>query len=51
MLFKEFEDGCHGVSILIYSLCLIPYQSKKGDNDQEWIQSSTTLDPGYHMGK
>ena len=24
---------------------------KKGDKDQEMIQSSTTLDPGYHMGK
>ena len=25
--------------------------SKKGDKDQESIQSSTTLDPGYRMGK
>ena len=25
--------------------------SKKGDNDQESIQSSTAPDPGYHMGK
>ena len=25
--------------------------SKKGDKDQELIQSSTTADPGYHMGK
>ena len=24
---------------------------KKGDKDQESIQSSTTPDPGYHMGK
>ena len=26
-------------------------QSKNGGKDQETIQSSTTLDPGYHMGK
>ena len=26
-------------------------QSKKGGNNQESIQSSTTPDPGYHMGK
>ena len=26
-------------------------QSKKGGKDQESIQSSTTPDPGYHMGK
>ena len=25
--------------------------SKKEDKDQESIQSSTTPDPGYHMGK
>ena len=25
--------------------------SKKGSKDQESIQSSTTSDPGYHMGK
>ena len=27
------------------------YQIKKGGKDQELIQSSTTPDPGYHMGK
>ena len=26
-------------------------ESQKGDKDQESIQSSTTPDPGYHMGK
>ena len=26
-------------------------QRKKGGKDQESIQSSTTPDPGYHMGK
>ena len=26
-------------------------QSKKGGKDQETIQSSTTPDPRYHMGK
>ena len=25
--------------------------SKKDSKDQDSIQSSTTLDPGYHMGK
>ena len=24
-------------------------ESKKGDKDQEWIQSSTTPNPEYHM--
>ena len=28
-----------------------PSESKKGGKDQESIQSSTTPDPGYHMGK
>ena len=27
------------------------YRSKKGSKDQELIQSSTTPDPGYHIGK
>ena len=27
------------------------YESKKGGKDQESIQSSTTPDPGYQMGK
>ena len=27
------------------------HKSKKGCKDQETIQSSTTPDPGYHMGK
>ena len=26
-------------------------RGKKGGKDQESIQSSTTPDPGYHMGK
>ena len=26
------------------------YESKKGEKDKELIQSSTTPDPGYHMG-
>ena len=29
----------------------IVLQSKKEDKDQESIQSSSTPDPGYHMGK
>ena len=35
----------------IYVVLCIQYKSKKGDKDQESIQSSTTLDPGYQMGK
>ena len=27
------------------------YKSKKAGKDQETIQSSTTPNPGYHMGK
>ena len=27
------------------------YQSKKDGKDQKTIQSSSTPDPGYHMGK
>ena len=27
------------------------YESEKDDKDQETIQSSTTPDPGHHMGK
>ena len=29
----------------------VPNPSKKCGKDQESIQSSTTPDPGYHMGK
>ena len=29
----------------------VMYKSKKGGKDQETIQSSTTPDQGYHMGK
>ena len=31
--------------------CVSPSKSKKDGKDQESIQSSTTPDPGYHMGK
>ena len=27
------------------------FQKRKEGKYQEWIQSSTTPDPGYHMGK
>ena len=36
-------------------ICLVAEESlskvKKGGKDQETIQSSTTPEPGYHMGK
>ena len=35
----------------IYVVLCIQYESKKGGKDQESIQSSTTSDPGYQMGK
>ena len=38
-----------GMALLVTSQCL--EQSKKGVKDQEPIQSSTTPDPGYQMGK
>ena len=35
----------------VYLKDTIYVQSKKDDKDHETIQSSTTPDPGYHMGK
>ena len=35
----------------VYVVLCIQYDSKKGGKDQESIQSSTTPDPGYKMGK
>ena len=35
----------------IYVVLCVQYESKKGGKDQESIQSSTTPDPGYQMGK
>ena len=37
--------------LLCYTSEMKPLQSKKGGNNQEWIQSSTTPDPRYHIGK
>ena len=37
------------VSLIAYNINI--FISKKDDKDQETIQSSTTPDPGYHMGK
>ena len=33
------------------SICFHTCESKKGGKDQELIQSSSTHDPGFHMGK
>ena len=33
------------------NMIIMKYQSKKGGKDPESIQSSTTPDPGYPMGK
>ena len=35
----------------IYVVLWVQYESKKGGKDQGSIQSSTTPDPGYRMGK
>ena len=35
----------------IYVVLCVQYESRKGSKDQESIQSSTTPDPGYQMGK
>ena len=35
----------------IYVLLCVQYESKKGDKDQESIQSSTTPDQGYQIRK
>ena len=35
----------------IYVVLCVQYESKKGGKYQESIQSSTTPDPGYLMGK
>ena len=32
-------------------VCVCTQSKKKDGKDQETIQSSTTPDPGYHMGK
>ena len=34
-----------------YVVLCVQYESKKGGKDQQLIQSSTTPDPGYQMGK
>ena len=44
-------DQVTGPEKLIYVVLCVQYESKKGGKDQESIQSSTTPDPGYQMGK
>ena len=41
----------HNIEIFKLARNMKVAKSKKGDKDQELIQSSTTPDPGYHMGK
>ena len=40
-----------GFSAIKGRICGNRIESKKDGKDQESIQSSTTPDPGYHMGK
>ena len=44
-------DPVTGPEEPIYVVVCVQYESKKGTKDQELIQSSTTPDPGYQMGK
>ena len=44
-------DPVTGTEQPIYVVLCVQYESKKGGKDQESIQSSTTPDPGYQMGK
>ena len=43
-------DPVTGTQQLIYVVLCVQYESNKGGKDQEWIQSSTTPDPGYQNG-
>ena len=44
-------DPVTGPEQPIYVVLCVQYESKKEDKDQESIQSSTTPDPRYQMGK
>ena len=47
--FLSTNEYC--VDHVVVSITIGPHHNKKDGKDQETIQSSTTLDPGYHMGK
>ena len=49
--FYAIYDPVTGTEQPIYVVLCVQYESKKGGKDQESIQSSTTPDPGYQMGK
>ena len=44
-------DPVTGQEQPIYIVRCVQYESKKVDKDQKSIQSSTTPDPGYQIGK
>ena len=44
---RQSPDECSS----LYWFMMGSLQSKKGGKDQELIQSSTTPEPEYHMGK
>ena len=44
-------DPITGPEQTIYVVLCVQYESKKGGTDQISVQSSTTPDPGYQMGK
>ena len=49
--FNKFNNTRAHMLGYIYLITLNYFKSKKGGKDQEAIQSSTTTDPEYHMGK
>ena len=44
------QDRSCSLNLPIIVFQKVGYESKKDSRDQESIQSSTTPDPGYHMG-
>ena len=50
-MLKPFFKGGNVSCLVIFFSIFFSYKSKKDGKDQETIQSSTTNEPGYHMGK
>ena len=46
MFVEPLDDAIYQI-LEPYAYRFLPLQSKKGDKDEESIQSSTTPDPGY----
>ena len=48
--FNKFNTTRAPMLDSVFQKTITLLKSKKGGNDRESIQSSTTPDPGYHMG-